>query len=88
MVEEGEEVVGGEEAGRLIIGSSSGSGDSDRTWAREVPRLQKNGVESIGRGGELVVGDGAAVTRNNPRFLAGTSSWVGEPLQKWESWSK
>lgn len=45
MVEGGEEVVGGEEAGRLIIGSSSGSGDSDRTWTREVPRLQKNGVE-------------------------------------------
>lgn len=56
MVEGEEEAVGGEEAGRLVIGSSSGSGDSDRTWAREVPRFQKNGVESIGHGDELAVG--------------------------------
>lgn len=39
---------GCEEAGRLITGFCSSSGEATQTWAREVPRFQKNGVESIG----------------------------------------
>lgn len=39
MAEEGGRVGGGEEAGKLIITSSNGPGEGDRTWAREVPEF-------------------------------------------------
>lgn len=39
MAEEGGRAGGGEQAEKLIIGSSSDSGEGDRTWAREVPEF-------------------------------------------------
>lgn len=75
--EEGHEWVGGgKEAGKLRTASSSGSGKGDRTRAKEVPRSQKNRIDSVGT---VMIGSssqGEASVKENSQ-VSGLNIWLG-----------
>lgn len=87
MAEEGGRAGGGEQVGKLIIGSSSDSGEGDRTWAREVPEFQKNGVESIGHAELAVSVRERELSRKNPRF-SGLNIWLSAEMGRLEQQGK